>query len=73
MRLGKVRLLIQYTVDLDNQSMVDEAYDCINEDISNLIKYNEIADGIEVVEDPTAKEEDIPLSFLPDLEEDENE
>lgn len=70
MRLGKVRLLFQYTVDLDSETMVNGAYDAIGDDISNLMKYNEFADHIETVEDPTANENDIP-SFLLDTEDDE--
>ena len=70
MRLGKVRLLFQYTVDLDSEAMVNGAYNAISDDISNLMKYNEFADHIETVEDPTANENDIP-SFLLDAEDDE--
>lgn len=68
-KLGKVIINIGYVVDLNNQTMVDEAVDCIVEDIHNAVKYNELFDWVEVVEAPDADESDIP-DFLLDQEED---
>jgi len=68
MRLGKVILDLNYVVDLDNSFMVEEAIDCIYEDIMNAVKYNELGEWITTIEDPNATEADIP-EFLLDNEE----
>ena len=64
MRLGRVTYSASYVVDLDNQAMVDEAFDSVLEDITNAVKLNEVYDGIKISEaDKTLKPSDIP-SFL---------
>lgn len=68
MRLGKVKISYEYVVDLDNESMVEQAKDALFEDISNSIKYEELGQIITTEETPNASENDIP-DFL--LEEDE--
>lgn len=68
-RLGRVQVSMSYVVDLDNQDMVDEAKECLVEDLMNMYKYNEEYSNIEVVEDKKAKIGDIP-EFL--LHEEEN-
>jgi hypothetical protein len=61
MRLGKVKIEIEYVVDLDNDDMVEEATNCLYEKIMNAVKYNEVFDYIKVTdEDKTLKEKDIP-------------
>ena len=70
MRLGKVYITIQYAVDLDNKCMVDEAKECLIEDITNAVKYNgELMAYIKVSEDSKLLELDIP-EFLKGDEED---
>lgn len=61
MKLGKVKIELEYIVDLDNQDMVDQAKNALYEDLMNAAKYEELFDMIEVTdEDKTLKEEDIP-------------
>jgi len=60
MRLGKVYIPTHYVVDLDNESMVDEAKICMIEDIICAIDSEEIAIWIESTEDSSLSEEDIP-------------
>jgi hypothetical protein len=58
--LGKVVISMGYVVDLDNQTMVEEAKVCLLEDINDAFKYNELQDHIEIIKDSKAKESDIP-------------
>lgn len=67
MRLGRVCINHSYVVDLDNPDMVQEAKDCLYEDLMNAYKYNEFGDNIDVVEDKTASEEDIPEFLLEEV------
>ena len=69
MKLGRITVP-GYVVDLDDQNMIDEAKDCLAEDICNAVKYNELHSYLKVIEAPEASENDIP-DFL--TEEDENE
>lgn len=66
MRLGKVYISAQYVVDLDNESMVDDAKICIAEDIVNAVKYNELESYIKVEEDNSLFEADIPEFLIGD-------
>ena len=66
MRLGKVCIKIEYVVDLDNEDMVEEAKACLFEDVMNAVKYDEIDSNINVVEDQSLTENDIP-DFLKEL------
>ena len=68
-KMGRVVLNFGYVVDLNNQEMVDHAKDCLFEDVCSAIKYDEVADWIDVVDDPNATPEEIP-EFLLEEEED---
>lgn len=57
-RLGYVSFTIRYAVDLDDNDMVEYAKDCIYEDLTNMMKYNEYAD-YDFIEDPTLTEADL--------------
>jgi hypothetical protein len=68
MKLGKVGINYSYVVDLENETMVDEAKDCVYEDIMNAFKYNELGNHIGIIENKDQlSEEDIP-EFLKDQE-----
>ncbi|MCK4260342.1 MAG: hypothetical protein KAX49_15300 [Halanaerobiales bacterium] len=71
-RLGRVYVNLGYTVDLDNDNMIDEAIECIHEDINNSLKHAELDAYIKIDLDPSAKEEDIP-EFLLEIENEDNE
>ena len=58
--LGRVCISLSYVVDLNNKDMIDEAKECLMEDLMNIFKYNELHDHIDIVEDKKAKEKDIP-------------
>ncbi len=60
MKIGKVHISLSYTVDLDNPDMVDEAKDCLYEDIMNSVKYDELYNRIVTEETPNASSNDIP-------------
>lgn len=60
MRVGTVSIVISYPVDMDNEDMVLHATDCLLEDVSNAIKFNEMALYVKVKEDKTLTEKDIP-------------
>ncbi len=60
MRLGKVVIKNEYVVDLDNKEMVEEATDCLFEDVMNAAKYDELGLWIRTVEDSSLSEADIP-------------
>jgi len=51
MRLGKVKLLCEYAVDLDNPEMVEAAKRAVYEDLMNAVKYNEVDAYINVFKD----------------------
>ncbi|MEY4342832.1 MAG: hypothetical protein RL736_628 [Pseudomonadota bacterium] len=60
----KVTLELNYVVRDDDQSMQEQAKQCLYEDIMNLVKYNELYDAITLEDAPNAKEEDIPEFLL---------
>jgi hypothetical protein len=70
-RLGRVEFKISYVVDLENENMVDEARQCVFEDVMTAVKYDEVDKNIDIVEDSTADAEDIP-EFLSGPTEDED-
>ena len=70
-RLGRVSLSVGYTVDLDNQEMVDEAKNCVVEDVMSMVKYNECDSWIKVEEDELLEEGDIPEFLMDRMEEGE--
>jgi TusA-related sulfurtransferase len=63
MKLGKVLINLSYVVDLDNEEMVKQAKQFLCEDMSNLVKYEDIYSWVATVEDSSLSERDIP-SFL---------
>ena len=70
--LGRVTFNVSYVVDLDNKNMVDDAKQCVFEDVMNAVKHDEVAALITVATDSTATQEDIP-EFLLDYEQDNDE
>jgi hypothetical protein len=74
MKLGRIVIDIGYIVDLDNEDMVWHAKDAMMEDISNIYKYDEFADWMQIEDAPEdATEEDIPAFLTEMLEDDEDE
>lgn len=73
-RLGRVAFDLGYVVDLDNNEMVDEAKECVLEDIHNAIKFGELDQYLEIQPAPAnATEADIPEFLVhADEETDEN-
>lgn len=68
MRLGKVKLHLEYVVDLDNESMVDHAKDALLDDIMDSYKYNTLHRLIEITEqDANLKQEDIAEFLLDEI------
>jgi hypothetical protein len=60
----KVTLDLYYVVRDDDQSMQEQAKQCLYEDIMNLVKYNELYDAIIVEDAPNATEKDITAFLL---------
>lgn len=67
-RLGRVMFSISYVVDLDNKDMVDEAKDCLYEDIFSIVKDGDLYNLIKVCSDKKLKESDIPEFLLAEEE-----
>lgn len=63
-RLGRVYIDFGYIVDLDNKEMVDEARNCLIEDLMNAFKYSELEQYVDVEEAPDASEDSIPEFLL---------
>lgn len=69
MRLGKITFEISYVVDLDNQDMVEDAKQCVNENVHGSVKHNSVYPSIKILtEDNTLRENDIPRFLLPEEE-----
>lgn len=64
-RLGRVYIDFGYIVDLDNEEMVEDAKQCLIDDLTNAFKYGEVDQYIDVEEAPDAHEDAIP-EFLID-------
>lgn len=66
MRMGKVRFLVEYAVDLDNEEHIDIAKEFIAEDIdyASHVDGSEFESYYTLVEDPTLSEGDISQSLL---------
>jgi hypothetical protein len=69
MRMGIVKVNREYVVDLDDQNMVDEAIECVHEDLTNAMKFDSLHSLIITEEDDTRSANDIP-EFLIQEEED---
>jgi hypothetical protein len=59
-RIGRVYFNIQYFVDLNDESMIDHAKECICEDIECMVKNNETFISIAIDEAPELTYDDIP-------------
>ena len=68
MRLGKVYLSETYVVDLDDEEMIEHAREAIYEDVRYAVLHEEISSWIDIKEDTSLNEKDIP-SFLIEEEE----
>jgi hypothetical protein len=64
MKLGRVTLDINYIVDMDNEDMVKHAIESLYEDLMQGVKYGNITDWIDVIEDKNATEDMIPEFLL---------
>ena len=64
MKLGKVCLDLNYIVDMDNQEMVEHAIQCLYEDLMQGVKYDNLTNWIDVIEDKNATEDMIPEFLL---------
>ena len=68
MRMGKICIPTHYAVDLDDERMVSEAKECMIEDMLNAVKSNELSSWVQIEEDSSLSEGDIP-EFLKDEDE----
>lgn len=68
-RCGVVKLGMRYVVDLDDEEMVEEAKQCLYEDITFMLYADELFAAISVETDTTVSELDIP-DFLKEEVED---
>jgi hypothetical protein len=59
MKMGKVRFIIEYAVDLDNPDQIEVAKDFVTEDVFNATKFYETNGYIDVIEDPSLTYADI--------------
>ena len=64
MKLGRVCLDLNYIVDMDNDEMVKHAIESLYEDLMQGVKYGDIANWIDVIEDKNATEDMIPEFLL---------
>lgn len=64
MKLGRIYLDLKYIVDMDNDDMVAHATEALYEDLMQGVKYGNITDWIDVVEDKNATEDMIPEFLL---------
>lgn len=75
MKMGKVRFIIEYAVDLDKPEQIEVAKDFVAEDVSAAVTYNEVESYMEVIEDSSVTEADIHEGIieLTTDEDDDNE
>ena len=59
-KFKRVVLDLHYVVRAGDDEIERYAKDSLYEDIMNLVKYNELYDAITVIDDPRAREKDIP-------------
>ena len=68
-RIGYVELTVRYAVDLDDKDMIQEAKDCIYDDVTNMVKYDETGSWINVGRrNPKLTRADIPDFLLEEAE-----
>ena len=53
-----------YVVDPNNDEMVQNAHECIYEDLMNAYKYGDLYDCIKMVDSPGSTKKDIPQFLL---------
>jgi imidazoleglycerol phosphate synthase glutamine amidotransferase subunit HisH len=59
-KIGRVYFCHEYFVDLNDADMVQEAKECLYEDIMSMVKNQEVYDSIGTGEAPEATYNDIP-------------
>ena len=64
MKMGRVCLDLNYIVDMDNDDMVKQAVECLYEDIMQGVKYGNLSNWIDVIEDKNANPSMIPDFLL---------
>ena len=64
MKIGKVYLTMEYIVDLDNETMIEEAKQCLYDDLMTIYKYDEVFNHIDTAPVADATEDDIPEFLL---------
>lgn len=73
MRMGKIRFIIEYAVDLDNQDQVDIANEFIYDDVKDINRYDNIESYTKIIEDSSLTYNDIHDAILElTSEDDEN-
>lgn len=68
MRLGTIRYLVEYVVDLDNAEMVENAIDSIYEDVRS----GDEGSRVKIVTTGNERTEQIPAFLTEDVEEEED-
>ena len=67
MRLGKICIEVGYVVDLDNETMVNAAKECIVDDIDRALHTNILSGWVKTIEnDADLKESDIAGFLIED-------
>ncbi|NBW20331.1 MAG: hypothetical protein EBR82_71425 [Caulobacteraceae bacterium] len=64
MKMGRVCLDLNYIVDMDNDEMVKHAVESLYEDLMQGVKYGNISNWIDVIEDKNATPDMIPEFLL---------
>jgi len=72
MRMGKVRFVIEYAVDLDNPEQVEIAKEFVTEDVYSATKFYDTEGYIDVIEDSSLTIDDIHEGII-ELTSDEDE
>lgn len=63
-KLGRVELSFGYTVDVNDHDMIDEAKECVYEDVMQAVKDNTLDTWIKTRLAPEKTEADIPEFLL---------
>jgi len=75
MKMGKVRFIIEYAVDLDNPDQIEVAKDFVTEDVYSATKFYDTDGYIDVIEDSSLTYADIHPGIVEltlDEEDDDN-
>jgi hypothetical protein len=73
MRMGKVRFIIEYAVDLDNPEQVEIAKEFVTEDVYSATKFYDTEGYIDEVEDSSLTIADIHEGIIELTSEDDDE